>query len=136
MRTLITILLFSPFVSFTQSPGDSIKFMFADNHSMTNYFYIFYADGRFKSDITGHLGNDGETRGTYSKFNDKIFIKPFPKEQQINKNYYQFNETFIIDGDSCIIDLETLYDYRKLNPGNNEMYDSKERVLKSIPKRN
>jgi hypothetical protein len=109
--------------------------MYAGNHSMTNYFYIFYTDGRFKSDITGHLGNEGETRGTYSISNDTIFIKPLPKDQQINKYYYQFNEKFIIDGDSCIIDLEMLYDYRKLKPGNNEMYNSKERLLKSISKR-
>lgn len=134
MRVIFTIFLFCPAIAFTQNVKDSVKFSFIGEHDMTQYLYIFYINGNFKSDITGHLGNEGETKGIYSVFNDTIFVTPLPENQQLNKYYDRSNEKFLIDGDSSIIDLSILYDYRKIKQGYNSIYSSNKRSLNILPK--
>ena len=133
MRTIITLLLFFPLFSQGQVAKDSITFICVGVHDLTDYTYTFYYDGRFESDITGHLGNDGITKGVYTISNDTIYVTPLVENLQTNKYYNRQNEKFLIDRDSCIIDLQMRYDFKKLKPGYNEMYISKQRLVNSSP---
>jgi len=134
MRILKLFFLFIPSVSFAQNSKDSIKYVYVGDRDLTSWMYIFYNNGTYVSDITGHLGNEGKTKGTYLISKDTIILKPLGKEQQSNPYYENEDQKFILDGNMYIIDLRSNYDFRKLHAGKNDFYVSKKRKLKPVKK--
>ena len=67
----------------------------------TEWKFSFYANGKFKRVSRGHYGNT-EVKGKYEIRQDTIeILKGFEKTDGTVGQYY------LIDGDSCIIDLDS-----------------------------
>ncbi len=86
----------------------------------THWQYQFWEDGNFLFKSLGHFGNT-YSYGIYTISNDTLTISTFDDwEVDIAlvdttiHDFLRFNHNqFIIDGDSCIIDMNIRYDYCK-----------------------
>ena len=71
----------------------------------TEWNFTFYNNGKFKRVSHGHYGNT-EVKGRYEIRQDTIeILKGFKDTHGTVGQYY------LIDGDSCIIDIDSRYDY-------------------------
>jgi hypothetical protein len=93
----------------------------------TIWTYDFDSSNIFVFKSSGHFGNTS-TIGEYHLSGDSIFIKAFPKERQTDSDFIALTDTLLKDGDSCIIDLSLGYDYCKVNPNNDTIYHSRQRI--------
>jgi len=78
----------------------------------TRWEYIFSKNNNFIFNTGGHFGNT-HTMGIYHFSGDTIFLLPFAKEKQTDSGYLYLKDSLLIEGDSCVIQLSTGYDYCK-----------------------
>jgi hypothetical protein len=121
---LLTLL---PFSLLGQNSSKNITGVFVGRWASTEWIYVFDKDNTFTFNTSGHFGFTN-TAGQYRLSGDTIFLKSFPKEQQKDSNFLQINETLIIDGDSCIIDLSLGYGYCKRKNNGFIIYQSRQRI--------
>ena len=113
-----------------QANNKSINAMYAGWWGDTNWIYYLKSDNTFLFDINGHF-DFSKTIGSYTIVGDTLFLKSFSKEKQIDSNFNKIDSKFLVDGDSCIIDLILKYDYCK--PKSSLIPVSRERTLLKDP---
>lgn len=104
MKLIISILfiLVNSFCS-----AQTFEKTFSGQWATTSWTFEFHKDGTYKRISQGHYGNT-EVKGNYSIHNDSIQLNHFENTHGTINKYY------LLDGDSFLVDLELLYDY-KLN---------------------
>ena len=112
--------------SFGQADTKIITGEYFGAWARSRFVYSFTKDNTFSFTTAGHIGNS-KTLGTFSISGDTIFLTPYPKEKQ--KGAYSTNQTLLIDGDSCIIELSVGYDYCKQTKKEKYIYNSKRRLI-------
>ncbi len=116
MKIFVLILLF--FVG-TSLFSQTFEKTFSGQWARTTWSFEFYKDGTCKRTSSGHYGNT-ELTGNYIIKNDTVEIL-------INRenSHGTINKYYLLDGDSFLIDLNLMYDY-KLS-ANSWFYNSKKR---------
>lgn len=84
----------------------------------TIWYYKFTHTKEFYYKSEGHFGLT-HSQGHYNIKGDSLFLFPDSSMKTVLKlspssQYFNHNVTFIIDGDSCIYDTQTMYDYCKI----------------------
>ncbi len=116
------ILLFSLFVfGVSFSKAQSLSGTYQGSWAMTWFYYDFMPDKTVVCTVTGHY-KTGVDEGSYRVSGDTIYVH-FVKS---DGKPYNEDKVFLIDGDSCVIDLQTRYDYCKTGP----LFSSRERLIK------
>lgn len=77
--------------------------------AMTKWNYKFYPNNEFNFMSEGHFGFT-ESNGKYIRKGDSLFLTP---DSLKLVEYGVVNPLYLIDGDSCIIDVLLKYDYCK-----------------------
>lgn len=110
-------LIFFLYSCFSSNNNDSFSGTYLGYWAETQWMFKFYNDNTFKRISEGHFG-DTKVTGNYKINSDTIEI--FPRHE---KSYGSINRFYIIDGDSCIIDIDLRYDYCKLEVLPKEIID-------------
>ena len=107
---------------------------YAGSHTSSQFVYIFNDDKTFSLSISGgHFS--GDAKGDYYLKSDTLFIVSWPKDKQPSgKNPVIAKETFLIEGDSCIIGLTYGYDYCKAVKQEDYARQSRERKVAGVKK--
>jgi hypothetical protein len=85
-----------------------LKGAYSGDWASTKWVYIFDGNGGFEYIINGHFDNS-DTFGTYEIKGDTVSLKA----NKTIKGTRFIRRRFLIDKDSCIIDLQMRYDYCK-----------------------
>lgn len=87
---------------------------YAGSWARTSWEYKFYDNNTFWFKSSGHFGNMFSS-GQYSINQDTLVLNSFATDTIKKKVFYNFKgDKYLIDGDSCIVDLQTGYDYCKI----------------------
>lgn len=125
MKQQLTIALILPLLAFGQKKK-SVSGVYMGWWGDTQWIYHFDNNNTFLFDISGHF-DVSKTLGSYYISGDTLFLKSFPKEFQPDSNFNNINKQLLLDGDSCIVDLQLHYDYCK--PKSEEIYMSRTRTI-------
>jgi len=89
--------------------NDTFSGEFKGYWAETSWQYKFYNNNKFDFKSEGHYGFI-ESNGIYEKKEDSLFLTQI--DSSLNKHGV-VNSLYLIDGDSCIIDVKLKYDYCK-----------------------
>ena len=104
--------------------GQTFEKTFQGWWASTSWTYDFYKDGTYKRVSFGHYGNT-TVNGKYRIEWDTItFLTGFKNTNGT------VNETYILDKDSMLIDLNLRYDYAPVSKSGQKFYNSKIRLVK------
>ena len=86
---------------------------YAGYWAQTSWEYKFYDNNTFWFESSGHFGNTLSS-GQYSINQDTLELNSIPTDTIKKEIFYNFKrDKYLIEGDSCIVDLQTGYDYCK-----------------------
>ncbi len=126
MFRLLIIMTFLPSVLWGQKPNKRVKGIYVGWWGTTQWTYIFDTDTTFTFNTAGHFGFTN-TVGQYHISGDTLFLISNPKKLQKDTNALILNDTLMIEGDSCIIDLSLGYDYCKSKNNEINIHQSRQR---------
>lgn len=125
MKFFLIITLLYATATTGQSSRKVIKGKYSGWWADTYWTYTFDKKNIFHFLTRGHYGNSS-TVGKYLISGDSIFIKAFPTAKTF------LIDTLLIDGDSCIIELSTRYDYCKKKRSQKIPHESRKRPMTKI----
>jgi hypothetical protein len=102
---------------FINTNAQTIEGAFEGSWAETVWSFEFSKDNTYKRTSDGHFGNT-EVFGKYKINRDTILLTSYENTDGT------ISEKYLIDGDSCIIDINLKFDYCKTKPGkieNNEI---------------
>jgi len=76
----------------------------------TVWTYTFDTSGQYEYTAKGHCCF-GTTKGTYRISGNTIYLKAFPKTEQLDSNYYVEQDTMLIKSDSCLLSVPLGYEH-------------------------
>ena len=106
------------------NPAKTFEKTFQGWWASTSWTYDFYKDGTYKRVSFGHYGNT-TVNGKYKIERDTITLLTSFKNSDGT-----VNETYILDKDSMLIDLNLRYDYAPTSKSGQNFYNSKIRLVK------
>lgn len=92
--------------------GQELTGKYSGFWASTDWTYTFNGRGNFEFITLGHFGNT-KTKGIYIIIGDTLYLKGRP----FRKGASGFERKMLIDKDSCIIDLDSRFDYCKSRNG-------------------
>ena len=111
MKGLLIIFLITTLQGASNKNG--IEGSYYGSWGQTNWEYHFNSNGTFTFESTGHFGNTLSS-GNYYLSNDTLTLNSVESDTVDIEVYHKINnKIFLIDGDSCLIDPATGYDYCK-----------------------
>lgn len=93
----------------SEKENDKFSGKFNGYWAETSWQYKFYSNNNFDFKCEGHY-SFMESKGTYTRKEDSLFLMPI--DSSLIKHGV-VNSLYLIDGDSCIIDVKLKYDYCK-----------------------
>lgn len=109
---LVIVVSLTLFVA-CSSQHNSLTGKYVGNQNGNRLVYIFDKTKTFVFSVSGEF--NGETRGDYIVKGDTLYLVSWPSNKQIDgKKSIIEKEMFLIEGDSCIINLSTHFDYCKV----------------------
>lgn len=111
---LTAVLGLTVWLAFLSAKADrKLTGYYAGYWARTSWEYKFYDNNTFWFKSSGHFGNTLSS-GHYSINQDTLMLTSVLTDTIKKEVFYKFSEDkFLIEGDSCIVNLQTGYDYCK-----------------------